>query len=163
MSLCYLDSNFLLSHLRQGGKNADPRFVPWREAVLDEISPDRAIISPLVLDEVVYRAAVTWLKELGDRDPVGTYRHSTRQAMDRVRPQLRSLWRAIDALDLDLAPTDTPVVDRARRFMDENRLGSRDAFHAAHAIESGCDWIVSSDSDFDDVSGVQRLGPELGH
>ena len=160
MSLCYLDANFLLAHLRQGGKDPDPRFAPWREAVLDEVGPDRALISGLVLDEVVYRSVVTWLKESGDKDPVRTYRYSSRQAMERTRPKLKALWKAVDALDLELLLTHKAVVDRARRLMDEDALGSRDAFHAAHALENGCDWIVSADADFDRVAGLERLGPE---
>jgi predicted nucleic acid-binding protein len=159
VSLCYLDSNFLLSHLRQSETSPDPRFDPWRQATVEEIGPDRAVISALVLDEVVYRAVVTWLKELGDRDPITTYRRTTRDAMQRVRPRLRTLWTAIDSLDLETMATDQAVIDRARHLMDAERLGARDAFHAAHAIEKGCDWIVTADSDFDGLTEIRRLGP----
>jgi predicted nucleic acid-binding protein len=160
MSLCYLDANFLIAHLRQASNDADPRFATWRDAVLDEVGQDRALISALVLDELVYRLVVTWLKDLGDGDPLGTYRNSTHQAMERTRSKLKALWKAVDALDLELLPTDKAVADRARRLMDEDALGSRDAFHAAHAVENGCEWIVSADADFDAVAGLQRLGPE---
>ena len=155
-------ANFLLSHLRQDAKNADPRVAQWREAVINEMGPDRASISALVLDEVVYRSVVTWLRELGDKDPVGTYRRSTRQSMERTRSNLRTLWGAIDALDLEILQTNAAVSARARQLMDQAALGSRDAFHAAHAIENGCDWIVSADPDFDGLTSIRRLAPAVG-
>ena len=135
----------------------------WRTAVIQEIGSDRAVVSALVFDEVVYRSVVSWLKELGDRDPVTTYRRETRDAMQRMRSRLRTLWKAIDALDLEMKGTDQLVVDRARHLMETEHLGARDACHAAHAIERGCDWIVSADPDFDELRDIQRLGPGRIH
>jgi predicted nucleic acid-binding protein len=40
-------------------------------------------------------------------------------------------------------------------------LAPRDAFHAAHAIEAGCDIIASADTDFDRVDGLRRLAPTI--
>jgi predicted nucleic acid-binding protein len=160
MSLCYLDTNFLLSHLRQSTKDAEPRLAAWRQAVISEVGSDRPVISALVLDEVIYRSTVSWLKEDGDRDPITSYRRSTRDVMERLGPRLRGLWQAVDSMDLEVVTTDDEVISRARQLMDEAYLGSRDAFHAAHAIDRGCDWIVSGDPDFDVLSEIDRLGPD---
>jgi predicted nucleic acid-binding protein len=52
------------------------------------------------------------------------------------------------------------VIDGANALMSHPGLSPGDAFHAAHAIEAGCDVIVSSDSGFDGVSALRRLAPE---
>jgi predicted nucleic acid-binding protein len=54
---------------------------------------------------------------------------------------------------------DHAVIDGAKALMPEPCLPPRDALHAAHAIEAGCELIVSSDPGFDEVSALRRLGP----
>jgi predicted nucleic acid-binding protein len=76
-----------------------------------------------------------------------------------MRSRLTSTWRAIDSLSLELQPTEHAVVDRAKSLMSRPGLAPRDAFHAAHALEAGCDFIASSDTGFDQVSGLQRVAP----
>ena len=43
--------------------------------------------------------------------------------------------------------------------MAQPGLAARDAFHAAHAFEAGCNLVSSSDPGFDQVSGLRRLAP----
>jgi predicted nucleic acid-binding protein len=43
--------------------------------------------------------------------------------------------------------------------MAQPGLAPRDAFHAAHALEAGCDLIASSDAGFDQVAGLRRVAP----
>jgi len=76
-----------------------------------------------------------------------------------MRARLRRLWKALDQLAVEITSTDTAVIDRAQRFLAKPGLGPRDAFHAAHALEAGCEWIVSSDPDFDALRELNRLGP----
>lgn len=57
------------------------------------------------------------------------------------------------------AVTDQRVVDRARVLLTDPGLAPRDAFHAAHALEAGCELVASSDPDFDRVVGLRRLRP----
>ena len=159
MSRCYLDTNFLYSHLRQGRQNAETRYHSWRDAVLTEMDGDGGISSALVLDELAYRSVLGWLRDSGVADPIARFRNSSRDVMRQMRPRLRRLWTAVDELLLEFVPTDGTVIARARDFMAAPGLGPRDAFHAAHAVEAGCDWIVSADPDFDLVSEVPRLGP----
>ena len=159
VSRLYIDTNFLYGHLRQPTRGADPRFAAWRGRVISEAADDAPVISALVIDELAYRSILGWLNDTGDRDPLGTYRRSTTGVMRRMRARLRRLWKALDQLAVEITTTDTAVIARAQRFMAEPGLGPRDAFHAAHALEAGCEWIVSSDPDFDAIRELNRLGP----
>jgi predicted nucleic acid-binding protein len=62
-------------------------------------------------------------------------------------------------MDFDIAVTDRSVTSRAKELMSEPGLPPRDAFHAAHALDSGCPVIVSSDSDYDRITTLRRVGP----
>ena len=120
---------------------------------------DAGVISALVLDELAYRLVLAWLRDDGDGDPLTTYRANPRAVMQAVRSRLTSAWRAVDSLALELQPTDRLVIDRAKALMARPGLAPRDAFHAAHALQAGCDAIVSSDADFEAVRGLRLLSP----
>jgi predicted nucleic acid-binding protein len=117
------------------------------------------VISGLVLDEIAYRLVLAWLRDDGDSDPLSTFRADPGKAMRAVRRRLTAGWRAIDSLSLELQPTERAVVERAKSLMARPGLPPRDAFHAAHALEAGCDLIASSDTDFDRVPGLRLLAP----
>jgi predicted nucleic acid-binding protein len=159
LSRCYLDTNFLYAHLRaKRGATLGPVEV-WRARVLSEMDDGGGVISPLVLDELAYRLILDWLRDDGDSDPLSTYRAAPQKAMRAVRRRLTGTWSAVDSLDLELQPTEHAVVEGAKSLMARPGLPPRDAFHAAHALAAGCDFIVSSDSAFDQVSGLSRLAP----
>jgi predicted nucleic acid-binding protein len=117
------------------------------------------VISALVIDELLYRMILAWLGDDGDSDPLSTYRRDRALVTGTMRPRLTRVWKALDRLNLELAVTDRPVVDRARQLLVRPGLAPRDAFHAAHALEAGCDIIASTDADFDRVEGLRRLAP----
>jgi predicted nucleic acid-binding protein len=121
------------------------------------------VISGLVLDELAYRLVLAWLRDDGDDDPLSTYRTDTRKAMRAARRRLTAAWRAVDSLALELQPTEHAVVTGAKSLMAQPGLAPRDAFHAAHALEAGCNLIASSDSGFNQVSGLRRLAPDMRH
>lgn len=160
MSRCYLDTNFIYAHLRaKRGATIGP-VEAWRARVLSEMDNGNGVISGLVLDELAYRLVLAWLRDDGeDDDPLSTYRADTRKAMQTARRRLTAAWRAIDSLALELQPTEHEVVKKAKSLMAQPGLAPRDAFHAAHALEAGCSLIASSDSGFDQVSGLRRLSP----
>lgn len=159
MSRAYLDVNYLYVHLRQPRRAADQRVAAWRKRVQNEIGGDRAVISALVIDELLYRLILAWLADDGHHDPLAVYRGNQAEITRSMKSRLQRLWRALDRLDLELATTDQRVVERARNLLVNPGLAPRDAFHAAHALESSCETIVSSDRDFDRVDGLVRLGP----
>jgi len=159
VSRAYLDANYLYAHFRDQRDNPDPRVSEWRQHVLDELDGDPAVISALVIDELAYRMILTWLGDDGQRDPLSAFRHDPTGVTRSMRARLEHLWAALELLHIELATTDQGVVDRARRLLVEPGLAPRDAFHAAHALESRCQMIVSSDADFDTVAGLVRLGP----
>lgn len=159
MSRGYLDANYLYVHLRQPRRTPDPRVSEWRRRVLVELGDDAAVISALVLDELVYRLILAWLGDDGDTDPLSTYRRDAAQVTRSMKSRLTRTWKAIDRLNLELAITDQRVVDRARQLLVRPGFAPRDAFHTAHALEAGCEIIASSDPDFDRVDGLRRLAP----
>jgi len=82
--------------------------------------------------------------------------------MRRMRGRLRRLWKAIDEMDFEIAVTDRSVTRTAMDLMTDPGLSPRDAFHAAHALDSGCPVIVSSDPDYDRLDSIRRLAPPAG-
>jgi predicted nucleic acid-binding protein len=159
VSRCYLDTNFLYAHLRDPGDGAAAQLQEWRDRVVNEIADDSGVISALVIDEIAYRLLLAWLRDDGDPDPLSTYRSNPGQVMLTMRRRLKATWRSIDSLGLELEPTDIAVVDHAKTLMVQPGLAPRDAFHAAHAIHARCDVIASSDTAFDRLTEVRRIGP----
>ncbi len=158
MNRCYLDTNFLYAHLRsQRGATLGP-VESWRARTLSELD-DGGVISARVFDELAYRLVLAWLRDDGDDDPLSTYRADALKAMRAARQRLSATWRAIDSLSLELQATDHAVVEKAKSLMAKPGLPPRDAFHAAHALEAGCNLIASADPDFDDVPGLRRIAP----
>ena len=161
MTRCYIDTNFLFALSRTPGGDADPDVDVWRRLVDDEMGEDGGVISALVLDELAYRAVLAWLRDAGDPSPITTFRRSAPSVMRRMRTRLGRLWKAIDELGFEMAVTDAAVVTHATTLMSYPGVSPRDAFHAAHAIDTQCPVIVSSDPDFDRLSGLRRLGPAV--
>jgi predicted nucleic acid-binding protein len=159
LSRCYLDTNFIYAHLRsERGRTLGP-VEAWRARVLEEIGGGAGVISALVLDELAYRLVLAWLRDDGDGDPLSTYRTDGRKTMRAMRRRLTATWGAVDALGLELQPSEHSVVATAQSLMARPGLAPRDAFHAAHALQAGCEAIASSDSEFDDVPGLRRVAP----
>ena len=159
MSRCYLDTNFLYTHLRSGRSKASRPLEDCRSRVLAQVTVEGGAISALVHDELAYRLILAWLRDDGVEDPLSAYRADAQATMIAVRRRLTATWRAVDSLSLELLPTDSVVVARARSLMARPGLGPRDAFHAAHALVGGCDAIASTDAAFDDVRGLRRIAP----
>jgi predicted nucleic acid-binding protein len=155
----YLDTNYLFGLLRQGDAGIDPAFAAWRERVESEIGPDAAVVSDLLVDELTYRLVLAWLRDSGDPVPLDTFRKSGPAVMKRMRSKLVALWKALHDLDLDWAHSRTSSRHIAQALMGDPGLPPRDAFHAAYAIDGECQLIVSSDSVFDRVPRLTRMGP----
>jgi len=156
LTRCYIDTNFLYLHLRQ---RDNPAVAGWRRQLEIELAGEAGVVSALVLDELAYRSVLAWLRDAGDKSPVSTFRTSTSAVMRRMRTRLGRLWKAIDELDFELATTDRSVIRQAITLMSDPGLAPRDAFHAAHALDSGCPVIVSSDPDYDRLAALRRVGP----
>jgi len=159
MARCYIDTSFLYVHLREAEAGADSAVTAWRDSVALELGDDAGVASGLVLDELAYRMILAWLRDDGDGDPLTTFRRSTSAVMGRMHSRLGRLWKAIDTLGLQLAITDRGVTHWAMELMSDPGLAPRNAFHAAHALDCGCDVIVSSDRGYDRLSELRRLGP----
>lgn len=58
-----------------------------------------------------------------------------------------------------LHPFDEAVLDESLRLIETTPLRGRDAVHAATALVTGHDRIVSLDSDFDGLDAIRRVDP----
>ncbi|MGH7882389.1 MAG: type II toxin-antitoxin system VapC family toxin [Candidatus Dormibacteraceae bacterium] len=159
MSRCYLDTNFLYAHLRDPRDGSAALMEEWRDRVVKEIANDSGVISALVIDEIAYRLVLAWLRDDGDQDPLSTYRRDPGRVMRAMPHRLAVIWRSIDSLELELEQTNLATVNQAKGLMSKPGLAPRDAFHAAHAIRASCSVIVSSDSEFDRLKEIRRVGP----
>lgn len=159
MSRCYLDTNFLYTHLRSNLATGPAPIEEWRRSVANRVATDGGTISALVLDELAYRLILAWLREDGVTDPLSEYRTKQQPTMRSVQRRLTRTWRAIDSLALELCTTDQAVVKRAQALMSKPGLGPRDAFHAAHALVAGCRLVASADPAFQKVPGLRCLAP----
>lgn len=159
MSRCYLDTNFLYVHLRSKAGAAATPLEQWRRSVSTKVAADGGVISALVLDELAYRLILAWLRDDGVPDPLTKYRTEPQSTMQAVGRRLSATWRAVDSLALELCPTEHAVVTKAQALMAKPGLGPRDAFHAAHAVVSGCELIASTDTAFKQVPGLSCLAP----
>jgi len=159
VSRCYLDTNFLYTHLRSKPSSAPDPIENWRRAVLAEVASDGAVISALVLDDLAYRLILAWLRDDGVDDPLSRYRAQPQATMRTVGRRLTATWRAVESLSLELCPTDHAVVVGAQALMARPGLSPRDAFHAAHALVATCSLIASADTAFEQVPGLTCLAP----
>lgn len=159
MSRSYLDTSFVYVHLRSSPGAAPQPLEDWRARVLAELRVDGGVISALVLDELAYRLVLAWLRDDGDDDPLSTHRADAPAVMRRMKRRLTRTWRSVDSLHLELQPTDKAVAEEAKALMAQPGLAPRDAFHAAHALEAGCEVIASSDPTFEQVAGLRLLAP----
>jgi predicted nucleic acid-binding protein len=159
VSRCYLDTNFLYTHLRSKPSSAPDPIETWRRSVLAELASDGGVISALVLDELAYRLILAWLRDDGVEDPLSRYRAEPQATMRTMARRLTATWRAVESLSLELCPTDDAVVAQAQALMAKPGLSPRDAFHAAHALAATCSLVASTDTAFDQVHGLSCLAP----
>ena len=159
MARCYIDTSFLYVHLRESEAGANPAVTAWRDSVALELGDDTGVVSGLVLEEVAHHMILAWLRDDGDGDAVSTFRRSTSAVLGRMHSRLGRLWTAIDTLGFEFAITDRGVTQWAMELMSDPGLAPRGAFHAAHALDCGCQVIVSSDPGYDRLSELRRLGP----
>lgn len=74
--------------------------------------------------------------------------------------RLTAVAETTDVCDLVVIhPVDRRELDRALHLVATSPLRGRDALHAATALLSGFDSLVSPDADFDLAPGLMRLEP----
>jgi len=78
----------------------------------------------------------------------------------------RRLQESLLTLGIAVLPVDRAVVDafvglqeRYQHELEGRRVSVRDLLHAAVAVASGIETILSADRDFDLLAGVRRLDP----
>lgn len=127
----YLDANVFIQAFAGKGKPGDAA----REIISDVAKGTEAATATLTVDEVVW----CLIREAGRDQAV-----SQGERMTRI-PHLR------------FVPVREIDVGRSLKLMREFPLSPRDAIHAAVALNENIATIVSTDRDFDSVSGLKRV------
>lgn len=70
-------------------------------------------------------------------------------------------FAALKTFCVDIYPVTLDDIEKALTFLKESpSITSRDAIHAATMLNNGIEKILSTDSHFDAIQGVQRIAPE---
>ena len=108
----------------------------------------RRVVQRAVSGELRLHASVEMVQEL---------LHYRMRRSDRAT----AVQQARDAGELCTVHAFGPaVLARALNLVASTQLRGRDAVHAATAIENGIAAILTPDTDFDGVAGLERIGPE---
>jgi predicted nucleic acid-binding protein len=129
----YLDSNIVLYAIGEESRFREPCRMLLRRVVNRELVGETSV---LTVQEVVHHR-----QRRGDAAPAAHGR---------------------DVLSICAVayPLDRSVVQMALTLMDGRpRLGTADAIHAATALAHGIETVISADSDFDSVAGIERVDP----
>lgn len=133
MTRVYLDSNVLLYAIGEESR--------FRDAC-------RAILRRVVQRELVGETSVLTVQEV--------VHHRQR----RGDPAPAAHGREALAICAATHPLDSSVIRTALTLMDGARqLRTADAIHAATALSRGIETVISADTDFDAVAGIERVDP----
>lgn len=130
--MIYLDANFFIFALFDQTKKGLKARSIQKEIILGKIE---AITSVLVIDEIM------WVIRRNGKDEL-------------LRKVIEDIY-AIPNLDIREVSSIVPLY--AVNFIEKYKLKPRDAFHVAIMEALQIDKIVSDDSDFDKIDGIERI------
>ncbi len=119
----------------------------------------KGLTSALTLDELAYVVLLRLIEKKYNKHPLDVIRNSRRSILEFI-PQIQTMFDVIFSLNnLLIMDAKTSAVGLIPSMMEEHCLLPRDALHAITAKNAGCHEILSTDTDFDTVSGLQRIDP----
>ena len=156
-SQVFLDTNVLLYAITE-----HPRFGLWCDALLDRIQRGEVVgyISVVVLNEFIHKLIIGEIAQ-----KVGLKPDRVVQYLKRHREILGTLEAYEVAAEVQTSyslvilgvTAETCLL--ARRLMQVHQLLSNDAFHLAVMQETGIQDLVTNDTDFDGIEGLQVWKP----
>lgn len=133
MSRVYVDTNVFVYAVGGGSRFREPCRAFLRAVATGQLDGET---SAYALQEVAHQR-----RRRGDASPTARAR------------EVATMCAAIH-------PTDSEVVFDALELVERRAgLTVSDAIHAATALRHGLGIVVSADSDFDDVPGIERVDP----
>ncbi len=130
--MIFIDSNFPMYLVGGDHPNRETARRLCERAIIDE---ERLVTDAEVLQEILHRYVA-----IGRRDAIG--------------PAFDAILGIADAV----LPIELADVQRARGLLATPRLQARDAIHVAVMQRHGIGRILSFDTAFDNVTGLERLG-----
>ena len=115
---------------------------PYREpcrAILREVQERRLAAEASV--ELIHELAYVRMRQVGRRADAARSAHAVRRSFSLHTVEPNDMERALDL------------------WSEHERLDVRDAIFAAQALNRGIDSILSPDTDFDGITGLERIDP----
>jgi len=157
----YVDTNVLYLILRPPPAS-DP-LLAWVREWADRFASGLAVavVTPLVVDELLYRLLLALARDAGSDNLLADLRQPNSDVIARHGDRAASLVSSVLALPgLEIAGIDGDAARRALEHVRAYRLLPRDAMHVAAATSAGCDVLLSSDPDFARArAAIRWIGP----
>lgn len=120
----------------------------------------RGITNCLTLDELAYVILMRLIERKYKRHPSDVLRES-KSAILEFMDSIREVFDVIFSFDnLEIVSSDKHMMGLIPVLMEENLLFPRDCIHLQTMRDKNCRLILSTNTDFDSVSGIERIKPE---
>lgn len=119
----------------------------------------QAYTSSLTFDELAYRMLLALIRDKYGKSPQDRLRQDQAGVIAEFYPQIDRLLNQLLLLsNLTVIDVTSADIIAMHRNSLAYRLLPRDALHLAAMQKTGCTNLVSLDSDFDHIPGIQRYG-----
>ena len=120
----------------------------------------KAMTSCFTLEELAYIVLLELLESRYKKHPNDILR-ADRGAIAEVSKEIADVFASIYSFDnINITGSDKRQVWFIPNVMGENLLLPRDSIHLKTMREHNIEYILSTDSDFDNIKGIKRINPE---
>lgn len=114
----------------------------------------------LTLDELAYVILMRLIEQKYKKHPMTVLRQSKSTILEFVK-QIQEVFDVVFSFEnLEIVKADKNVVGMIPTLMENALLLPRDCVHLRTMLDAGCTKILSTDTDFDNVDGIERIKPE---
>ncbi len=118
------------------------------------------VTSCMTLDELAYVTLMRLIEKRYKKHPADIIRQSKAVLLE-FTPDIDRIFNVIYSFNnLEIASVDKNLIGTVPIIMEKNLLLPRDCVHLRTMRDYNCDVILSTDLDFDNISGIKRLRPE---
>ena len=156
MKSVYLDTNaffFAFFQRKEFSNNIAKIFSKVQKGEL------KAVTSALTLDELAYAILMRLVEKKFKRHPIKVL-HKDKSAVKEFVPHIQKVFDTIFSMNIEIVSTNKAHASSIPLLMDDYFLLPRDAIHYQTALDNGCEYILTTDPDFDNLPKIKRLNPE---
>jgi len=120
----------------------------------------KAFTSCFTLEELAYIVLIKLIEKKYNKTPQDVLREN-KNVISEFANQIQEMFAAIYSFDgIEIAGSDKNQVWHIPKTMEENFLLPRDSIHLQTMRDLKLTYILSTDSDFDNIENIKRLNPE---